>query len=185
MLELLRQPWPWYVAGPIIGLMVPALFVAGNRLLGISGNLRHMCAAVLPARVKFLHYDWRAEAWNLYFALGLILGGWLGYRVLGHPEVIRLSVATIRDLRQLGVTDLHGLLPRQLFALSGPNAGTGWALMLIGGFLVGFGTRYAGGCTSGHGIAGLSTLQWPSLVAVIAFFIGGVLTTHFLFPLIF
>jgi uncharacterized membrane protein YedE/YeeE len=165
--------------------MVPTLLLVGNRLLGISGNLRHMCAAVLPAKVKFLHYDWKAESWNLYFALGIGVGGWLGYRVLGHPEVVSLSEATVRDLRQLGITDLRGLLPNQLFALSGPMAWKGWALMLVGGFLVGFGTRYAGGCTSGHGIAGLSTLQWPSLVAVISFFVGGLLTTHFLFPYLF
>jgi hypothetical protein len=186
MMDLLRQPWPWYVAGPLIGLMVPALLLVGNKALGISSVLRHICAACVPANIPFLQYDWRAESWNLLFVAGVALGGWLGYRVFGHPETLTLAPATVHDLRmQLGLTDFRGLLPHELFGAEALAGWRGWLFAGGGGFLVGFGTRYAGGCTSGHAISGLSNLQWPSLIAVVGFFAGGLLTTHFLFPLLF
>ncbi len=186
MLEFLRQPWPWYVAGPLIGLMVPALLLLGNKVLGISSSLRHVCAIVAPADIKFLHYNWRAEIWNLVFVLGIALGGFAGYRLLGHPDHVAVSAATVRDLRQqLHLTDFRGLLPRELFDLRNLAHWKGWVFMGLGGFLVGFGTRYAGGCTSGHAISGLANLQWPSLVAVIGFFAGGLLMTWVIFPLLF
>jgi uncharacterized protein len=186
MLELLRQPWPWYVGGPLIGLTVPALLLLGNKALGISSTLRHVCAACLPAGIPFLTYNWRAEAWNLWFVLGIVLGGFLGYRVLGHPAAVAISAATVYDLkRQFHLTDFSGLLPRELFALSSLGSWRGWVFMVLGGFLVGFGTRYAGGCTSGHAISGLANLQWVSLVAVIGFFGGGLLLTWVVYPLLF
>ncbi len=186
MLDLLRQPWPWYVAGPLIGLTVPALLLLGNKALGISSSLRHICAACVPAGLPFLTYNWRQQAWNLWFVLGITLGGLLGYRVLGHPEVIAISAATVRDLRaELHLTDFSGLLPRELFALQNLSSWRGWVFMVLGGFLVGFGTRYAGGCTSGHAISGLSNLQWVSLVAVIGFFAGGLFMTWVVYPLLF
>ena len=186
MIELLKQPWPWYVAGPLIGLTVPALLLVGNKALGISSSLRHICAACVPAGIPFLQYNWRAEIWNLVFVLGIALGGFLGYRVLGHPDVIAISPETVRDLKaELHLTDFSGLLPRELFALSNLGNWRGWVFLVLGGFLVGFGTRYAGGCTSGHAISGLSNLQWVSLVAVVGFFAGGLVITWFIYPLLF
>ena len=186
MLELLRQPWPWYVAGPLIGLTVPTLLLVGNKVLGISSALRHVCAACLPAGIPFLSYNWRTEIWNLVFVLGIALGGFIGYRGLGHPDVIGISAATVRDLKaQMHLTDFSGLLPRELFALDNLANWKGWVFLVLGGFLVGFGTRYAGGCTSGHAISGLSNLQWVSLVAVIGFFAGGLLMTWVIYPMLF
>jgi uncharacterized membrane protein YedE/YeeE len=57
-------------------------------------------------------------------------------------------------------------------------------MIVVGGFLVGFGTRYAGGCTSGHAIMGLSNLQWPSLVATISFMVGGFIMANLILPFI-
>ena len=114
MLDLIRQPWPWYVAGPLIGLMVPVLLLVGGKVLGISSSLRHVCAACVPAGIPFLSYNWRAESWSLWFVLGISLGGFLGYRVLGHPETIAISAATVRDLKaQMHLTDFTGLLPQE------------------------------------------------------------------------
>lgn len=186
MLDFFRQPWPWYVAGPLIGLMVPTLLLIGNKALGISSSLRHVCAACVPAGIPFLTYNWRAEAWNLFFVLGIALGGFIGYRVLGHPGPVTISAETVRDLQaQLHLTDFSGLLPKELFALENLTTWKGWVFLVLGGFLVGFGTRYAGGCTSGHAISGLANLQWVSLVAVIGFFVGGLLMTWVFYPLMF
>jgi uncharacterized membrane protein YedE/YeeE len=86
MIELLRQPWPWYVAGTIIGLTVPALLLLGNKQLGISSSLRHLCAVCLPANIAYFKYDWRKEIWNLFFVFGILLGGMIATQFLSNPE---------------------------------------------------------------------------------------------------
>lgn len=185
MLQTISQPWPWYVAGVLIGLTVPALLLLGNKIFGISSSLRHICAACLPAGIPFFQYNWRKESWNLFFVAGIFLGGLVAAQWLapGNPPVI--AAQTQADLQQLGVTDFSGLMPTDLFGWEAAFSLKGLFFMVIGGFLVGFGTRYAGGCTSGHAISGLSNLQWPSLVATICFMIGGFLSTWVLLPLIF
>lgn len=190
LLELLRQPWPWYVAGPLIGLTVPALLLIGNKVFGISSNLRHLCTifstTLLPgsSRVTLFDYDWRSERWNLVFALGIILGGFVGGVLFANPEPLQVAVSTKRDLAALGVPVDGALAPTALFSWQNLLSWRGLVLMVGGGFLVGFGTRYAGGCTSGHAISGLSNLQLPSLVAVVGFFAGGLIGTHLLLPLL-
>jgi uncharacterized protein len=187
--EILSPPWPWYVAGPLIGLTVPILLILGGKAFGVSGNFRHMCAAVPTGdRLKpsFLRYDWKkAGLWNLVFVLGVALGGFLAVALLGVPDAGQhISEATRADLQALGLRDFSGLVPADLFswgALAGP---VGLAVLVLGGFLVGFGARWAGGCTSGHAISGLADLQLPSLVAVLGFFAGGLLVTFVLLPLI-
>ena len=184
-MDLLRGPWPWFVAGPLIGLFVPALLLFGNKPFGFSSNLRHLCAAAVPGRIAFFRYDWRAEGgWNLAFLAGTVAGGFVAVHVLGVPDVA-LSDATKAALSGLGLHDLSGLAPREVFDWAGLLTWRGVALVLGGGFLVGFGTAYAGGCTSGHAIAGLADFQLPSLVAVVGFFAGGLLATHLLLPLLF
>ncbi|MEX2583889.1 MAG: YeeE/YedE thiosulfate transporter family protein [Gemmatimonadota bacterium] len=186
MIEFLSRPWPWYVAGPLIGLMVPLLLLVGNRLFGISSNFRHACAACLPARADFFRYDWRgAGGWNLAFALGVLIGGFLAATFLASPDPVAISSATRADLTQLGITDFSGLVPSEIFSWGAIPTARGLVMLGVGGFLVGFGTAYAGGCTSGHGVAGLAAFQLPSLVAVIGFFAGGLISIHLLFPLIF
>jgi uncharacterized protein len=185
VIELVSRPWPWYAAGPLIGLMVPLLLLIGNRHFGISANFRHACAAGFPGRAEFLRYDWRgAGGWNLAFALGVLLGGVIAGSILANPEPIAIADATRSDLSALGLTDFSGYVPREIFSWSSLLTWYGLLFLGFGGFLVGFGTAYAGGCTSGHGVAGLASFQLPSLVAVLGFFVGGLITTHLLLPLI-
>ena len=185
MLELLSRPWPWYVAGPLIGLVVPVLLVLGNRQFGISANLRHACAILAPGRVAHFQYDWRRTgAWNLAFVAGVLLGGFIAARWLGADAAIALSPATRADLAALGVRDLSGLVPAELFSWESLLTLRGVLLIVGGGFLVGFGTAYAGGCTSGHAISGLANLQLPSLVATLGFFAGGLISTWLILPLL-
>jgi uncharacterized protein len=184
MLDLLTAPWPWYITGPLIGLVVPALLVAGNRSFGFSSNLRHLCAIGAPIKPPFLRYDWRsAGSWNLAFLAGALLAGaFLGWLI--PSPTIAISDATARDLAALGVGDVSGHVPASLFSWQALATARGLAMIVGGGFLVGFGTAYAGGCTSGHGITGLAALQLPSLVAVAGFFAGGLAGTHLLLPLL-
>ena len=185
MLELLSRPWPWYVAGPLIGLIVPALLVVGGKMFGISANLRTACAIVAPGKVDFFNFDWkRSSGWNLAFAIGIVIGGFIAASFLHNPDPIAISAATRADLVALGITDFRGLVPRELFSWENMLTLPGFVMLGLGGFLIGFGSSYAGGCTSGHAIMGLADLQLPSLVAVIGFFAGGLITTHFLLPLI-
>jgi hypothetical protein len=185
MLDFLSQPWPWYVAGVLIGLTVPALLILGNKSFGISSSLRHVCAACLPAGIPFFTYNWKKEIWNLFFVVGVGLGGFLAATFLSNPEPIQIAAQTKADLEQLGVTDFSGLLPSDLFGFDQIFTIKGLLFMILGGFLVGFGTRWAGGCTSGHAIMGLSNLQFPSLVATISFMVGGFISTWFVLPLLF
>jgi uncharacterized membrane protein YedE/YeeE len=179
-IEWISQPWPWYVAGPMIGLTVPALLILGNKTFGISSSLRHICAACVPAGIPFFSYNWKKEIWNLLFVLGTAIGGFIAMNFLANPEAIVISEATQSDLAALGITDFNSLLPADIFSWGNLFTARGLLFFVFGGFLVGFGTRYAGGCTSGHAIMGISSLQWPSLVATIFFMIGGFLMTHVL-----
>jgi uncharacterized membrane protein YedE/YeeE len=181
-MEWLSRPWPWYVAGPLIGLMVPALLIAGNKLFGVSSNFRHLCA-MLPSRNDFFRYDWkRTGLWNLVFVAGVLAGGWISAHVLANPEPVAISSATRADLMALGISSFNGLAPAQLFQWSSLLTPAGLLLIVGGGFLVGFGSRWAGGCTSGHGITGLAAFQLPSLAAVIGFFAGGLFITFLVLP---
>ena len=182
MLELLKQPWPWYVAGPLIGLVVPLLLLSGNKALGISSSLRHICAACIPANIPFFKYDWRKESWNLFFVAGILLGGIISATLLLNPNGIVITPELKNELDGYGITQHDGLLPAQLFSWNNLFSLQGLILTVVGGFLVGFGTRYASGCTSGHAIFGLSTLQWPSLVAMCCFMIGGIACSTLMMP---
>ena len=186
MIEFLSRPWPWWVAGPLIGLVVPFVYWFGARKWGISSSLRHACAAVLPAGLPYFKYDWRtAGGWHLSMAAGIVVGGLLGGRVLSDPDaVVGLTEAARADLAAMGIQDVTGLLPAELFAPEALLTLPGVVVIVGGGFLVGFGARWAGGCTSGHAISGISSLQPSSLVAVIGFFLGGLMSAHLLLPLI-
>jgi len=184
MIDLINQPWPWYVSGPLIGLFIPLLLIIGNKQLGLSSSIKHICAVCLPVKkIPFFNYDSKKEAWNLFLVVGIILGGVVTNYVVDLNYEVLINETTKAELKQIGLTDFKGFIPSELYNWSTtlPNI----VLMVIGGFLVGFGTRYANGCTSGHAIMGLSLLNVGSLVAVIGFFIGGLIMTHVLFPLIF
>ncbi|GAB5518181.1 MAG: YeeE/YedE family protein [Rhodothermales bacterium] len=184
----MNEPWPWYIVGPLIGLVVPLLLYVGGKVFGISANLRHACAALpVPERHRpaFLRYDWqKVGLWNLVFAVGIGVGGYLGMQVLSDAsQPLSLAPSTVEALASLGVT-VEGFVPRALISWEALGSPLGALLIVGGGFLVGFGARWAGGCTSGHAISGLADLQVPSLVAVIGFFVGGLAVVHLLLPLL-
>ena len=185
MIELIKHPWSWPVAGLIIGLTVPALLILGNRKFGISSSLRHICAACIPAGIPFFNYDWKKEMWNLFFVAGIAIGGFIATHFFQDPNAIVVADATRETLSGYGVTDFSGLMPSDIFSWDNLFTLKGFIFFVFGGFLIGFGTRYAGGCTSGHAIMGLSTLQWPSLVATCCFMIGGFISAQLLLPFIF
>lgn len=176
-------PWPWYVAGPVIGLFVPALLIVDNRVFGVSSSLRHLCSAVLPSKLGYFRYDWRRTGlWNLFFVIGILVGGFLASH-WGGSQNIAISESARLALTKLGIHDFSGLAPREIFAWSALLTLRGFVSVVLGGVLVGFGTAYAGGCTSGHAISGLADLQPSSLIAVVGFFTGALIATHFILPL--
>jgi uncharacterized membrane protein YedE/YeeE len=181
---MLPHPLPWFVAGPLIGLVVPALLLLGNKPFGISSNFRHICAAVAPCGIEFFTHDWkRLGAWNLTFLTG-ILAGAAAASYFAPVGTVTLAPRTVAALHQLGLREISGLAPREIFAWSAIFTLKGFVFIVIGGFLVGFGTAWGGGCTSGHAIAGLADRQFPSLLAVCGFFAGGLAGTYVLLPLL-
>lgn len=184
MSEIIKAPWPWYIAGALIGLIVPALLLLGNKHFGISANLRHICAACIPGNIKFFRYNWKREIWNLFFAGGIVIGAIFATQWLSNPDQVNIHPALAEELTSYQITDHSQLVPQQLFSFESLLTLRGFIIMVVGGFLVGFGTRYAGGCTSGHSIMGLSNLQWPSLIATIMFMAGGFIMANLLLPYI-
>ncbi|WP_442592202.1 YeeE/YedE family protein [Pedobacter sp. AW31-3R] len=185
MIEFLSQPWPWYVSGPAIAAIMLILLYFGKSF-GFSSNLRTICAMMgAGKRAALFDFDWKSQRWNLMFLLGAVAGGYISSNWLPSEVPLALSAATIADLQKMHITFDGQIVPEQLFSWEFLFSAKGLLIFLGGGFLVGFGSRYAGGCTSGHAISGLSNLQLPSLIAVVGFFIGGLISTHLLFPLLF
>jgi hypothetical protein len=175
------HPLPWYIAGPLIGFMVPLLLLVGNKAFGISSNFRHICAALAPCGIEFFQHDWkRIGLWNVTFLAGVFTGAALAAHFA--PPTVQISARTIDTLRGLGVREFAGLAPLDIFTWTSLLTLRGFICIVVGGFLVGFGTAYAGGCTSGHAIAGLADRQLASLIAVCGFFAGGLTTTYFILP---
>jgi uncharacterized membrane protein YedE/YeeE len=184
MLEFFSRPWPWYVAGPLIGLTVPVLLILGNKSFGISSSLRHICAACFPAGIPFFKYNWKKEIWNLVFVAGIFIGGFLAMHFLANPDPIKVNPELVTELSGYGINQYDSLMPTEVINWQSLLTLKGFLLIVVGGFLIGFGTRYGGGCTSGHAIMGLSTLQWPSLVATCCFMAGGFLMANWILPFI-
>ena len=182
-MDIFQKAWPCYVAGPLIGLTVPLLLIAGNKTFGISSSLRHICAACFPANIPFFTYNWKKEIWNLFFAGGILVGAWIAWYVLDH-QTGSIDPTLMKELSQYGIQDQSKLIPEEIFSWKELITVRGLIMMVGGGFLIGFGTRYAGGCTSGHSIMGLSNLQWPSLIATICFMAGGFLMANIILPFI-
>lgn len=185
-MDYILNPWPWYVSGPAIAVVMFLLLYFG-KTFGMSSNLRTLCAiGGAGKKVEFFKFDWKAQKWNLVVVAGAIIGGFIATQFLSNPIHIELSESTVKDLTELGFQNAgQSLLPAELFSWENVFSLKGFLILAIGGFLVGFGTRYAGGCTSGHAITGLSSLQLPSLIAVIGFFIGGLVMIHFIYPILF
>ena len=145
----ITDPLPWYIAGPLLGLFVPAMLLLTGKEPGVSGSFRHACALV-PGTKAFPYFSYdvlKDGLWQILFVAGILLGGTLVQFGLGGAGVPLF-------------------LPENLTA-------AGLGLLFAGGVFVGFGTRWADGCTSGHTISGISNLSWPSVVASACFIIGG------------
>ncbi len=179
------NPWPWYVSGPLIGLILFLLLKLGKNF-GVSANLRTLCTILGAGKTaSFFKFDWKTQKWNLTLIVGTLIGGYIAAHFLSHSNMVSISEPTISKLEDLGFTSAgSAYLPPELFSVNSLSL-KNILILVVGGFLVGFGARYAGGCTSGHAISGLSNLQLPSLLAVVGFFIGGLVMIHVLFPLIF
>lgn len=185
MIDLLLKPWSWWFSGLVIAFILFAMLYFGKSF-GFSSNLRTLCTvAGAGKKVKFFDFDWRTQSWNLMFMLGAVIGGFITSHFLSDGNAVILAESTIRDLAELGFASPNGMQPDELFSLENAFTLKGFFILAIGGLFVGFGARYAGGCTSGHAISGLSDLQIPSLIAVVGFFIGGLLMTHIIYPIIF
>ena len=184
-MEIFFQTWSWYVSGFLIGLVMLSLIYFGKSF-GMSSNLRSMCSmAGLGKRVSFFDFDWKSQRWNLVVVAGAMLGGFVAVHFMSDVSNVDINPKTIEQLALLGIEAPNGkLMPDTLFGNAIFESPKSIFILLIGGVLIGFGSRYAGGCTSGHAISGLSNLQIPSLKAVIGFFIGGLIMAHLLLPLL-
>jgi uncharacterized membrane protein YedE/YeeE len=185
MRDFITQTWSWWFSGTMIaGIMFFLLYFGQS--FGFSANLRTICAAAgLGKKTKFFDFNWKTQTWNLVFLVGAIIGGIIAKQFLSSGSPVDISPETINDLSKLGISAPVSLQPTELFSLEAILSIKGFLVLAFGGLMVGFGSRYAGGCTSGHAISGLSDLQLPSLIAVIGFFIGGLVMTFFILPLIF
>ena len=184
MIEFIQQPWPWWFSGLIITSIMFMLVYYGKSF-GFSSNLRTLCAVAGVGKwVKFFDFNWKSQIWNIVFLIGAAIGGLIAKTFLVSDEPILLSMSTITDLSSLGIQFSNLPQPDEIFSINSALSFKGFSILAISGLLVGFGSRYAGGCTSGHAISGLSSLQLPSLISVIGFFIGGLLMTHFILPLV-
>lgn len=185
-MDVIFQTWPWYVSGFLIGMIMLCLIYFG-KVFGMSSNLSTLCSMTgIGKQVSFFNFDWKAQRWNLLVVLGAMFGGFVAVHFMGDASNVDINPKTIAQLAQLGIDAPNGkLLPDALFGNAVFESPKMVFILIIGGVLIGFGTRYAGGCTSGHAISGLSNFQIQSLKAVVGFFIGGLIMTHFILPLIF
>lgn len=185
-MEWILEPWPWYIAGPLIALTMFTLLYAG-RNFGMSSNLRTICTMARADKTcDFFCFNWKAQRWNLLVMTGTVLGGFIAAHCLSNNQTPDLNPKTVGRLHALGFESAGAAYaPTELFGNEAFSSPKTLAILLIGGLLVGFGSRYAGGCTSGHSISGISNLQIPSMIATIGFFIGGLIVVYFLFPVIY
>ncbi|MEW6511096.1 MAG: YeeE/YedE thiosulfate transporter family protein [Bacteroidota bacterium] len=183
-MDILSSFWPWYVTGPLIGLYVPAIYLLLNKHFGISSTFRDICTVTVRPKARYFQYNWRDHSWRLVFVAGIVIGGFLGHPTLTTAAEGQISGHTLDVLASLGLKDFTSLVPPDLFSWNAIFSLRGFFLLVVGGFLVGFGTRYADGCTSGHTIHGVSNFHRSSLVATLCFFIGGLFSTYVLLPLI-
>lgn len=185
-MEFITQPWAWYVAGPLIALVMFLLFYFGERF-GVSSNLETFCS--IGGAGKFIDYfkiDWKQNSWNLIFVAGAIAGGFISAQWLSPSDAVALNPQTVQDLADIGIQNAGATyLPDEIFSIETMLSVKGFIILLVAGIMVGFGARWAGGCTSGHAIVGLSNLEIPSLISVIGFFVGGLVMTWLILPLIF
>ncbi|MFT4738403.1 MAG: putative membrane protein YedE/YeeE [Cyclobacteriaceae bacterium] len=183
-MDWISASWPWYVGGPMIALVMFLMMYLGHRF-GVSSTMETMCTMAGAGKVSdYFKVDWSKNMWNIIFVGGAVIGGFIASEFMSVDTGIQLSEATIANLASKGFDQPGSTFMPAIFTWDNLLTAQGLIFMVLGGFLVGFGTRYAGGCTSGHAISGLSNLQLPSLLATIGFFIGGLIVTHLLLPIL-
>lgn len=187
-IQWISEPWHWAVSGTGLAVVMFLMLWYGNRF-GVSSNLRTLCTLCgIGKDIDFFKFDWKEYSWNLLFIIGAVIGGFIAANVLPASEPVQISNETQIWLQNIGIhtpttmEEGNGFVPAEMYDLTGDFGIKNFLLLVITGLLVGFGTRYANGCTSGHAISGLSNLQLPSLIAVIGFFIGGLTMTWLLLP---
>lgn len=185
-MDFIFQPWPWFIGGPLIALSLFLYFYFGQNF-GASTNFETLCTMAGAGKVSdYFKKDWKQRDFALLFVVGLIIGGFISSKFLISEQTIDLNPSTVQELTELGFSNVGDqYFPNEIFSEDVVFSLKGFLILIISGLLIGFGTRYAGGCTSGHAITGLSSLQLPSLLAVIGFFIGGIIATWFLIPILF
>jgi hypothetical protein len=185
-MDFLTHTWHWSISGFIIGMVMLALIYFG-KVFGMSSNLRSLCAMTgIGKQVPFFDWDWKSQRWNLVVIIGAMIGGYVATHYLNDSSNVSINPVTIQKLQKMHIDAPNSkLLPDAIFGEAIFQSPKKIFLLIVGGILIGFGSRYAGGCTSGHAISGLSNFQLPSLKAVIGFFVGGLIMVNFIFPLIF
>ena len=176
------SPWPWYVVGPLIVLTMAALLLSGRRF-GTGSNLRTMCTvAGAGTLAEYFRFDWRTQRWNLVFVLGTVCGGAIARFVLLAPDPVALNPATVASLlaqdhrRRIGVCACCPLRPGSLVQPPRRPDPSPWRTLRRLRHTVGQRVHQR----TRHQWPQL--LQWPSLIAVIGFFIGGLTVTHLVLP---
>lgn len=185
-MEHIYGTWPWYISGFLIGMIMLCLNYFGKNF-GMSSNLRTLCTIGGADKfADFFKFDWKTQIWSLMVVLGAMIGGFVAVHFMHDASNVTLNPDTVAQLAKMNIDAPNGkIAPDALFGNQIFGSPKMMFILLIGGILIGFGSRYAGGCTSGHAISGLSNLQLPSLKAVIGFFVGGLIMAHFLLPIIF
>ncbi|TMM32457.1 YeeE/YedE family protein [Polaribacter aestuariivivens] len=185
-MDFILQPWPWFVGGPLIALSLFLYFYFGKNF-GASTNFETLCTMAGAGKVSdYFKKDWKERDFALLFVVGLIIGGFISATYLIPNQKIDLNPKTVQELTDLGFSNVaNQYFPDEIFSEEVVFSLKGFLILILSGVLIGFGTRYAGGCTSGHAITGLSSLQLPSLLAVIGFFIGGIIAAWFIIPILF
>ena len=146
---MLHDQLAWYVAGPVLGLCVVACRLLFNARLGVTGGFSELVGQLSKRSVRF---DWRG-----WFAIGIFAGGAVFALVAGGP-----------DFHGYGwLTD----------AFTGSDRIWIVPILLVAGFLIGYGAKVAGGCTSGNGLSGTAALSPASLAATATFFATAIVVT--------
>jgi uncharacterized membrane protein YedE/YeeE len=159
------MPMHWAAAGAGIAAVTLALLYLTNRRLGFSSGFDDICSLVLRAPYFRSRSVLAGRQWRLPMLAGLVLGGALS-AITGGGWTPTWDVGRLDAVAGLG-----------------PAAKMAW--MFAGGLCIGFGTRLGGGCTSGHGIFGLSNFERASLVTTVSYMLGGALTTNLLYRVVF
>lgn len=167
MVSLKDKSWSPYVAGILIGLLQIPAFMIMSTALGTSSSYvtaavnlgQFFDTSILEISYAKQHFEGAKNYWQLFVVVGIIIGAFLSSRLSG--------------------TKRSDISPIWTNALCSSTRLTRFIMAFIGGFIMLLGARIADGCTSGHGISGVSQLTIGSMIAVFCMFVGGIITAFF------